>query len=170
MSRLNDLLRQLEAKDPSLAKELRTEYDALADRRAFGLNFERHTPESVELPGRKVRKGDKVHVLPERGKNPTAENSTLWRVTSIDRAGETATIEPLEAAGRFPDTEMKLNALADFAERYSGAFHRIEMVSQFGNVRRSIPLHEKIARDGVRERGRPGMEYYESDFVLTYGS
>lgn len=93
MSRLNDLLRQLEAKDPALAKELRTEYDALADRRAFGLNFERHTPESVELPGRPVRKGDKVHVLPERGKNPTAENSRLWRVTAIDRVGGVATLE-----------------------------------------------------------------------------
>lgn len=100
MSRLNDLLRQLEAKDPALAKDLRQEYDALADRRAFGLNFERHSPEVVELPGRKIRKGDKVHVLPERGKNPTAENSRLWRVLSIDRTGEmpVATLEPLEPA------------------------------------------------------------------------
>lgn len=93
MSRLTDLLRQLEAKDPSMAKELRREYDALADRRAFGLNFERHTPESVELPGRPIRKGDKVHVLPERGKNPTKEYSRLWRVTAIDRAAGVATIE-----------------------------------------------------------------------------
>ena len=64
------------------ARTCASEYDALADRRAFGLNFERHTPEVVELPGRKVRKGDKVHVLPERGKNPTAENSRLWRVVA----------------------------------------------------------------------------------------
>lgn len=98
MSRLNDLLRQLEAKDPALAKDLRQEYDALADRRAFGLNFERHTPEMVELPGRKIRKGDKVHILAERGTNPTAENSRLWRVVAIDRAGEqpVAVLEPLD--------------------------------------------------------------------------
>jgi adenine-specific DNA-methyltransferase len=98
VSRLNDLLRQLEAKDPALAKDLRQEYDALADRRAFGLNFERHTPEVVELPGRKIRKGDKVHVLPERGKNPTAENSRLWRVLSVDRTSEQpiAALEPLD--------------------------------------------------------------------------
>lgn len=83
MSRLNDLLRQLEAKEPALAKELRTEYDALADRRAFGLNFERHTPETVELPGRPVRKGDKVRCLPERGKSPTKENEKLYRVSDI---------------------------------------------------------------------------------------
>lgn len=93
MSRLNDLLRQLEAKDPSLARDLRQEYDALADRRAFGLNFERHTPEVVELPGRKVRRGDKVHVLPARGSNPTADNSRMWRVVSIDRVAGLATLE-----------------------------------------------------------------------------
>ncbi len=93
MSRLHDLLRQLEARDPALAKELRSEYDALTDRRAFGLNFERHVPESVELPGRAVRRGDKVHVVPERGKHPTAANSRLWRVLAVDRAARTATIE-----------------------------------------------------------------------------
>ncbi|PWN04253.1 site-specific DNA-methyltransferase [Nocardioides silvaticus] len=95
MSRLNDLLRQLEAneKTAAIAKELRTEYDALVDRRAFGLNFERHTPETVELPGRTIRRGDKVHVLPERGKNPTAENSRLWRVVAIDRSAGIATVE-----------------------------------------------------------------------------
>jgi len=101
VSRLNDLLRQLEAKDPALARDLRQEYDVLADRRAFGLNFERHTPEVVELPGRKVRQGDKVHVLPERGKNPSAENSRLWRVVSIDRVSglavlEDSSVEPVE--------------------------------------------------------------------------
>jgi adenine-specific DNA-methyltransferase len=115
LSRLNDLLRQLEAKDPALAKELRTEYDALADRRAFGLNFERHVPESVELPGRPVRRGDKVHVLPERGKNPTAENSRLWRVLAVDRHVGTATIE--DSAVDPPETrEQPLTELVVVAE------------------------------------------------------
>lgn len=114
MSRLNDLLRQLEAKDASMAKELRKEYDALADRRAFGLNFERHTPESVELPGRKIRKGDRVHVLPERRKNPTKENSRLWRVTAIDRASDVASIESIEGD---PETdEQALTELVVVAE------------------------------------------------------
>lgn len=36
MSRLNDLLRQLESKDADLAKDLRREVDALSSRRAFG--------------------------------------------------------------------------------------------------------------------------------------
>lgn len=120
MSRLNDLLRQLEAKDPALAKDLRQEYDALADRRAFGLNFERHTPEVVELPGRKIRKGDKVHVLPERGKNPTAENSRLWRVLSIDRTDgmPIAALEPLtiDPSDELVETRIPLADLVVAAE------------------------------------------------------
>lgn len=118
MSRLNDLLRQLEAKDPSMAKELRKEYDALADRRAFGLNFERHTPESVELPGRKIRKGDRVHVLPGRGENPTKENSRLWRVTAIDRLAGTATIEDwsVEPAATQEQLLTELVVVAEFRD------------------------------------------------------
>ncbi|MFF0989560.1 site-specific DNA-methyltransferase [Kocuria nitroreducens] len=80
MSRLNDLLRQLRMEKPDLADDLQREYDALADRRSFGLNFERHVPEAVELPGRKVRKGDKVRLLPARSNARAAEHDRLWRV------------------------------------------------------------------------------------------
>src|SRR5690606_38544548 len=83
VSRLSDLLRRLEASDPDLAKDLRREVDALADRRSFGLNFERHVPEAVELPGRPVRKGDKVRVLPPRGAKPGAGDQRLWRVPAL---------------------------------------------------------------------------------------
>lgn len=82
MSRLNDLLRRLENNDPALAKDLKREVDALAGRRAFGLNFERHAPEAVELPGRPVRRGDKVRVLPPRGSKASAGDDTLWRVVA----------------------------------------------------------------------------------------
>ena len=85
MSRLNDLLRQLGTTNPALAADIQREVAALADRRAFGLNFERHMPEAVELPGRPVRKGDKVRILPPRGENRTVENDRLWRVARIDR-------------------------------------------------------------------------------------
>ncbi|UYV38070.1 hypothetical protein N4R57_02920 [Rhodobacteraceae bacterium D3-12] len=67
MSRLTDLIAQAKGKDADLGRELEREFKALTNRRAFGLNFERHRPESVELPGRPVRKGDKVRVLPPRG-------------------------------------------------------------------------------------------------------
>ncbi|KRE78227.1 site-specific DNA-methyltransferase [Arthrobacter sp. Soil763] len=90
MSRLNDLLRRLNNSDPALAADLKREVDALADRRAFGLNFERHAPEAVELPGRKVLKNSKVRILPQRGTRRTPEHDRLWRVLSINRASETA--------------------------------------------------------------------------------
>lgn len=91
MSRLHDLLRRLNNSDPALAADLKREVDALADRRAFGLNFERHVPEAVELPGRKIRRGDKVRVLPERGVIPTASNDRLWRAVSVNQGSEPAT-------------------------------------------------------------------------------
>src|SRR4051794_34322899 len=83
MSRLSELLRQVGLKDERLAADLKRETDALAERRSFGLNFERHVPEVVELPGRPVRKNDKVRCLPSRGETPTAENDQLWRVDSV---------------------------------------------------------------------------------------
>jgi adenine-specific DNA-methyltransferase len=60
MSRLTELLAQVAKTDPALARDLRREVDVLSSRRTFGLNFERHVPESVQLPNRKIRRGDKV--------------------------------------------------------------------------------------------------------------
>jgi len=94
LSRLNDLLRELRIREPALARDLEREVEALADRRAFGLNFERHVPEAVELPGRKVRKGDKVRILPERGQNAKNGDEKLWRVVGIDRSADIATVKP----------------------------------------------------------------------------
>lgn len=67
MSRLTDLIAQAKAKDPRLGADLDREFKVLSSRLPFGLNFERHSPEAVELPLRPVRKGDKVRVLAERG-------------------------------------------------------------------------------------------------------
>ena len=41
MSRLTDLIAQAKAKDAELGKELEREFNTLANRRPFGLNFER---------------------------------------------------------------------------------------------------------------------------------
>ena len=88
MSRLSSLLRQLETQDPQLATDLKREVEALSGRRAFGLNFERHLPETVELPGRPVRMGDKVRFLAERGEKPRSVDRRLWRVGRIRRTDE----------------------------------------------------------------------------------
>jgi adenine-specific DNA-methyltransferase len=99
MARIHELLAQLRASAPTLASDIEREVDVLADRRAFGLNFERHTPEAVELPGRKVRPGDKVRIQPPRGEMPTVANRSLYRVTTIvrDGAGRVAKLADLHA-------------------------------------------------------------------------
>ena len=85
MSRLTDLIARARAKDPILGEELEREFKVLASRRAFGLNFERHLPESVELPGRQVRRGDKTRILPPRG-SAARGDQRLWRILCIEES------------------------------------------------------------------------------------
>src|SRR3954452_4593960 len=75
-----------ESQNFQLAADLEAEVKVLASRRAFGLNFERHRPEAVELPERPIRKGDKVRVLLERGSTKRGDER-LWRVTRIEAVG-----------------------------------------------------------------------------------
>ncbi|MEU8236401.1 DNA methyltransferase [Actinoplanes sp. NPDC048967] len=118
MSRLNDLLRQLRSENETLAGDIEREVQALADRRAFGLNFERHVPEVVELPGRRVRKGDKVRALPARGETPKPTDDKLWTVTSIDRSGGTAVaaLEALDGNGHADSAVEDLVVVAEFRD------------------------------------------------------
>ena len=82
MSRLSDLLRTLEQLDSKLAKDLNDEIQPLQKRLPFGLNFERHAPEAVELAGHRIRKGNKVRVLPLRGGTERGDQR-LWHVDSV---------------------------------------------------------------------------------------
>lgn len=82
MSRLTDLLRVAKQLDPQLGKDLEDEIRPLQERLPFGLNFERHAPEAVELAGHKIRKGSKVRVLPPRGSTMRGDKR-LWRVDAI---------------------------------------------------------------------------------------
>ena len=98
MSRLTELLRQARKADEQLGKDLEAEIAALTKRRTFGLVFEQHQPEAVELPGRAVRRGDKVRVLPPRGEVKQGDQR-LWRVDRIERVDGTrvAHLSVLEA-------------------------------------------------------------------------
>ena len=82
---LNNLLDRVERVDRSLAAELRTQISTLARRREFGLNFEKHKPETVELYGRTVRVGDKVRLITPRGQNGPPEDARTWRVQTITK-------------------------------------------------------------------------------------
>ncbi|KAB1161009.1 site-specific DNA-methyltransferase [Micromonospora sp. AMSO12t] len=84
MSQLTDLIAQTKLMNPQLGADLEREFKALSGRRHFGLNFERHRPESVELPQRPIRKGEKVRVLPKRGSTKRGDER-LWRVNRVVR-------------------------------------------------------------------------------------
>ena len=94
MSRLHELLEQAKVSNPALGIELEAEFKRLENRRTFGLVFERHEPETVELYGRTPHRGDKVHVLQERGSLAKQDNR-LWIITAIQRE-EKAIAELLE--------------------------------------------------------------------------
>ncbi len=134
MSRLNDLIRQVAQRDETLAADLQREFAALADRRSFGLNFERHVPEAVELPGRPVRRGDKVRVLPPRGEPRRKDDRKLWRVTSVDRRRESP--------------EASLVALADDSETTTAAVADLVVVAEFRD-----PIYPGLVSTGKVERG-----------------
>ena len=137
MSRLSNLLRQVETQDPQLSADLKREVEALSGRRAFGLNFERHIPEMVELPGRPVRKGDKVRLLPERGEKPSSEDRRLWRVDRIRRTsrGRVADLVPHQ------DKEAKYQAA-------SRAVDDLVVVAEFHD-----PIYPGLVSTGRVERG-----------------
>mgnify|MGYP000738552336 CR=1 FL=1 len=98
MSRLTELISQIKSKDSQLGVDLEREFKALSSRREFGLNFERHRPEIVELPNRIVRKGDKVRVLPERG-STKKDDQQLWLVKNIKKTKKHCTAI-LETTGK----------------------------------------------------------------------
>ncbi|MCS3442809.1 site-specific DNA-methyltransferase [Microbacterium phyllosphaerae] len=116
MSRLTDLLRAAKQLDPQLGADLEEELKPLQKRLPFGLNFERHAPEAVELPGHKIRKTSKVRILPRRGSTERGDQR-LWRVESI--SGDEAVISLLDAAD--PETAAvpvdDLVLVAEFRDR-----------------------------------------------------
>jgi adenine-specific DNA-methyltransferase len=108
VSRLTDLIAQAKAKDSKLGADLDREFKVLSSRLPFGLNFERHSPEAVELPLRPIRKGDKVRVLPERGSTKKGDQR-LWQVKAIHKAKKLADLELLGTA----EAETQTAALED---------------------------------------------------------
>lgn len=104
LSRLTELLRQARKADPQLGADLEAEFVALTKRRTFGLVFEPHQPEAVELPGRPVRRGDKVRVLPARGETKGGDRR-LWRVTRIDRVDGQRVAHLAELDAEEPETQ-----------------------------------------------------------------
>ncbi len=99
MSRLTDLISRAKTNDPQMGADLEREFQALSARLPFGLNFERHRPEAVELPLRPIRKGDKVRILPQRGSTKKGDQR-LWQVSKMLKAGagKLAVVELMDTA------------------------------------------------------------------------
>ena len=133
MSRLTDLIAATKAKDPTLGAELEREFKALSSRRQFGLNFERHRPEAVELPQRPVRKGDKVRILPPRGSTERGDQR-LWRVTRIEK------VDGARLA--------HLRLIEDDSETATSAVEDLVVVAEFRD-----PIYPGLVSTGKVERG-----------------
>jgi adenine-specific DNA-methyltransferase len=99
VSRLTDLIAQAKARDPQLGADLGQEFKQLSSRLPFGLNFERHRPEAVELPQRPIRKGDKVRVLSPRGSSKKGD-PRLWQIKTIRKVDvrKVADLELMDAS------------------------------------------------------------------------
>jgi adenine-specific DNA-methyltransferase len=145
VSRLTELIAQAKAKEPLLGADLEREFNVLSSRLPFGLNFERHRPEAVELPQRSIRKGDKVRVLPKRGSTKKGDQR-LWQVKAIRKAGDikVADLELLGVAEAETQSEVlgNLTVVAEFRDTvYPG------LVST-GKVQRGAdkPFHLTYAR------------------------
>lgn len=97
MSRITELIAKAKTQDPQFGADLEREFRALSSRLSFGLNFERHRPEAVELPQRPVRRGDKVRILPPRGSTATGDQR-LWLVEALHKTKKTADLKLLGAS------------------------------------------------------------------------
>lgn len=156
MSRLTELLRQARKADPQLGKDLEAEVAALMKRRSFGLVFEQHQPEAVELPGRAVRRGDKVRVLPPRGEIKQGDQR-LWRVERIEPAGGGRVAHLLELEAEDPETHIALAedlvVVAEFRDRIYPGLVETGRVERGGDK----PFHTVI-----------NAENYHALEMLTY--
>ncbi|MER8464200.1 site-specific DNA-methyltransferase [Mesorhizobium sp. M1396] len=156
MSRLTELIAQAKAKDPQMGADLEREFKALSSRRAFGLNFERHRPEAVELPQRPVRKGDKVRVRPKRG-SITKGDQRLWLVKKIDKL-DGSRVARLELLGGAEPATLEV------------AVENLVVVAEFRDL-----IHPGLVSTGKVERGgeKPfhtviNGENYHALKALTY--
>mgnify|MGYP005812669811 CR=1 FL=1 len=156
VSRLTELLRQARKADPQLGNDLDKEIAALMKRRTFGLVFEQHRPEAVELPGRAVRRGDKVRVLPPRGEVGSGDQR-LWRVEQIVRVDGNRVAHLLELGSQKPESRTAqsgdLVVVAEFNDRIHPGLVETGRVERGGDK----PFHTVI-----------NSENYHALEMLTY--
>lgn len=132
---LNNLLDRVGRVDGSLAAELRAQITSLARRREFGLNFEKHKPETVELYGRTVRAGDKVRLINPRGKGGPRQAGRTWRVQTITKTdtGHQARLVGLDGDAEATAPLDELLVVADFRDPIYPGLHSTGAVRRGGD-------------------------------------
>jgi len=141
VSRLTELLARAELKNPVLGRELAEEVRKLVDRRTFGLAFEHHIPETVQLPGRRARRGDKVRFIDK-------SDEQTWRIIRIRRDGEARIATLVDAAdpkSTDPITASAANlvVVADFREPIYPGLRSTERVEHGGDKPYSIVVNSE---------------------------
>jgi hypothetical protein len=80
VARIHESSAQLRATAPALASDIEREVDALADRRAFGLNFERHTPATK----------DQLSIYALGYEQLTGTNADRIQILNLDEQGKSS--------------------------------------------------------------------------------
>ena len=163
MTRLDELLARVPA-------DLRDDLAAEIERRArpqrhFGLVFERHDPEAVDLVGMQPAPGDTAHVLPARGSGDDRD-LTLWHVDSIDNDGTAHLTEVLpggtawdaDVMGRAPSTiTADAGDVVPVAESTDTIYPGLELVDRVQGGDTNDPVHTII--DGENLHALEALTY-----------
>jgi adenine-specific DNA-methyltransferase len=112
--------------DNSLRQALREQVDIMLHKQSFGLVFQQHKPETVELPNYKVRRGCKV-------RRRSQDDNQLYRVDV--------------ANGRKP-TKATIASLTDVPEFWDVDVDDLVVVREFGD-----PIYPGLRSTGKVERG-----------------
>ena len=147
MSRLTDIMQQVSQMDSQLGADLAAEVRALSKRRSFGLVFERHQPEAVELPGIQPRRGSKVRILSPRGTIKNGDQR-IWLVEAlrmVDGARTAALIElNSENPKKYEVPVSDLVVMAEFKDGiYPGLVENREPIERGGDK----PFHTVISAE-----------------------
>ena len=110
--------------DPALRQALREQIETMLVKKSFGLVYQQHKPETVELPNYQVRRGCKVRLL--------AEDESLYLVTGVD--GTKVTVQTMTDQPEERDVELDdLVVVREFGEAIYPGLKSVGSVSNGGD-------------------------------------
>jgi adenine-specific DNA-methyltransferase len=109
--------------DSALRQALRDQVDTMLTKQSFGLVYQAHKPETVELHHYKVRRGCKVRILSE-------DDGALYRVKQVTK------------------NKVGIVSLTEIPERWDVAIEDVVVVREFGE-----PIYPGLRSVGEVRRG-----------------